>query len=436
MKISRRRFMKGSACAATALMASPLTGLKSAHAAESDDYKALVCIFLKGGNDAYNMVVPAGGAAYEQYSQLRPGLAIAADKLIPTGRQTENGVALGLHPAMAALQPVFSQGNATIVVNSGQLLEPIIGKKEYQLPEFLMAHNHQQDMWATGATGLNDTLGWAGRMVDRISMGQSTVSPVISFGGEQRWLRAESQQQLIMTPGKVESYDGLDNVTRLNAIERHFNEEYRGLFTSSYATHMKDRFFEQETLKQHLENVELSASYPDTRLGETLAAAARMISIRGDLGHRRQVYYMELGGFDTHGNQQERHQILLQQLADAMAAFHANLKQMGLLDNVTTFTMSDFGRRIIPNESGTDHGWAGHQLIMGGAVNGEKACGRWPDLSPNGPYDSNRGRIIPEIAADQVNATLAQWFGYPDAPETLFPALKNGFDSGTLDFLI
>ena len=129
------------------------------------------------------------------------------------------------------------------------------------------------------------------------------------------------------------------------------------------------------------------------------------------------------------------HPPLLQQLADAMAAFYGDLKKANMSEKVTTFTMSDFGRRIMANETGTDHGWAGHQLIMGGAVNGDKAYGKWPDLTPGSEYDYNNGRLIPEIAADQVNATLAQWFGYQGSLAELFPSL-NSFDNHSLDFSV
>ena len=433
MKLTRRTFLKGGIASSASLLLPAVSGLNTAYGS-NDNFKALICIFLHGGNDAYNMVIPTSNQQYGQYQSIRPNIAIAREDLIDIGLKTDNQIALGLHPAMASLKPAFQAGNATVIVNSGQLVEPVVGKSNPILPPFLMAHNHQQTLWKSGTLNLNDRFGWAGRMVDEMYL-TGSLSPIISMNSEQKWLRSESLEQLVMTPGKPGSYEGLDTPERLNALDRHFTTEYRNLFESNYSATMERRYFEHKTLKQYLDELGSVGNYPVTSLGRALEETARLIRIRGQLGHQRQVYFVGMGGFDTHKDQKNKHHGLLQHLADAMAAFHLDIDNIGLNNNVTTFTMSDFGRRIMSNETGTDHGWAGHQLIMGGAVKGQKAYGLWPDLSPGSKYDYNKGRIIPEIAADQVNATLAAWFGYSKSPETLFPSLNNGFDKQLLDFL-
>ncbi len=433
MKLTRRTFLKGGVASGASLLLPAVSGINTAYGS-TENFKALICIFLHGGNDAYNMVIPTSSQQYSQYQSIRPNIAIAHQDLVDIDLKTDNQVSLGLHPAMTSLKPTFQAGNATIIVNSGQLVEPVVGRSNPILPPFLMAHNHQQTLWKSGSMNLNDRFGWAGRMADEMYL-TGTLSPIISMNSEQKWLRSESLEQLVMTPGKPGEYEGLDTPERLQALDWHFNGDYHNLFKSNYSDAMERRYLEHKTLKQYLDELDSVGSYPDTSLGRSLETTARLIRIRGQLGHQRQIYFVGMGGFDTHKDQKKKHEGLLKQLADAMAAFHVDIDNIGLNNNVTTFTMSDFGRRIMSNETGTDHGWAGHQLIMGGAVKGQKAYGIWPDLSPDSKYDHNKGRIIPEIAADQVNATLAAWFGYNKSPETLFPSLNNGFDKKLLDFL-
>lgn len=433
MKISRRNFLKSSAALSATSLAPAVTGLNKAYAQEGD-FKALVCIFLFGGNDAYNMVIPDNNKEYQDYFNARPGLAIARDELVKLGISTENGVPIGLHPAMQSLHDVYAvEKKATVIVNSGQLVEPIIGSTATnpRVPEFLMAHNLQQTMWQSGAENMEDRLGWAGRMVKEMYL-PGSLSPLMSLNGEKKWLRSENHEQLVMTSDGAGDYGGLNTAERYDAMLRHFNEKYRNLYADNYSDMMASRYYENDKLKAVLGGIGELPGYPDTSLGRSLQTTAKMIRARAELGHQRQIYFVGLGGFDTHKNQITTHALLLQQLADAMAAFYGDIKTAQMSEKVTTFTMSDFGRRVMANETGTDHGWAGHQLIMGGAVNGEKAYGKWPDLNPGSQYDYNNGRLIPEIAADQVNATLAQWFGYQGALTDLFPSL-GAFEQHTLD---
>ncbi|MGF1736408.1 DUF1501 domain-containing protein [Photobacterium satsumensis] len=435
MKMSRRHFLKSST-ALGALSAVPGLSLSKQAVAGDDGFKALVCIFLFGGNDAYNMVVPID-EHHQTYAKARPTLAIPKNELIDIGIQSEAGkkrpaVNLGLHPAMSRLKSMFEDDNATVLVNSGQLVGPIIGlANPYPVPEFLMAHNLQQTMWQSGALNMDDKLGWAGRMVESVYM-SNDLSPMMSLNGEQKWLRNDVYEQMVMTGGGPGKYNGLDQDERKFAMKYHFDRQFNNLFKDNYADVMSSRYYQNQRLADLLG--EDDDDTVRSSLSEQLHTTAKLIEKHAEMGHHRQVYFVGLGGFDTHHNQKNVHHALLEQLADAMADFYQELKDINMLDNVTTFTMSDFGRRLMANDTGTDHGWAGHQLVMGGAVNGGKAYGNWPDLTPGSEYDYNNGRLIPEIAADQVNATLAQWFDKNLDVEKLFPSLEP-FQDKTISFL-
>ncbi|MDV5168508.1 DUF1501 domain-containing protein [Photobacterium rosenbergii] len=435
MKMSRRHFLKSST-ALGALSAVPGLSLSKQAVAGDDGFKALVCIFLFGGNDAYNMVVPVD-AHYDEYERARPTLAIEKHELVNIGIQSEAGnnrpaVSLGLHPAMARLESVFRDNNATVIVNSGQLVGPIIGEDiPHPVPDFLMAHNLQQTMWQSGALNMEDKLGWAGRMVESVYM-SNDLSPMMSLNGEQKWLRNDVYEQMVMTGGGAGKYNGLDQDERREALEDHFDRQFNNLFKDNYTDVMSSRYYQNQRLAELLG--EEDDDIVRSSLGEQLHTTAKLIKKHAEMGHHRQIYFVGLGGFDTHHNQKNAHHALLEQLSDAMADFYEDLKDINMLDNVTTFTMSDFGRRLMANDTGTDHGWAGHQLVMGGAVNGGKAYGKWPDLTPGSEYDYNNGRLIPEIAADQVNATLATWFDEYIDVEKLFPSLE-AFEQKTIPFL-
>ncbi|MGR5061298.1 DUF1501 domain-containing protein [Photobacterium sp. DNB22_13_2] len=436
MKLSRRHFLKSSVALSATSVAPALTGLNMAHASE-EDYKALVCVFLFGGNDAYNMVIPTTDSAYQTYWQARPNLAIAQKELVPLSLGTENEIQLGLHPAMESLKSAFDDNNATVIVNSGQLVEPIIGDNNpnSRVPDFLMAHNLQQTMWQSGAENMNDKLGWAGRMIQEMNLSGS-LSPLMSLNGEQKWLRNNAVEPLVMTSDGAGKYNGMNSSDRVGAMMRHFEEKFANLYTEHYSTTMASRYYENDTLDEALGTVGDLDGFPQTKLGNMLHTTAKLLKVRNaaELKHNRQIFFVGLGGFDTHKDQAEVHAGLLGQVSDALAAFYSEMKRQGLSDKVTAFTMSDFGRRVMANESGTDHGWAGHQLVVGGAVKGGKAFGKWPDLTLGSEYDYNNGRLIPEVAADQVNATLARWFGFDGDLEKLFPSLVK-FPEKTIPFL-
>ncbi len=434
MKISRRNFIKTSAAVSATSLAG-LSSIKLAHAA-SQDYKAMVCLYMAGGNDAYNMVVPHSEQQYAQYQGIRTHMAIAHNELIPLGIKTDNAVDLALHPAMSSIANIIrDEGDATVLVNTGQLVEPVVGKSAFTVPDKLMSHNSQTIMAQTGSDDLSSEFGWAGRMLEN-NNDFVAIPPLMSLDKERKWLRNPSSiKQFVLTSNGAGKFFNLTS-DKLNGLVHHMDAAYDNIFTDNYAKVMKATFHKNEELKTVLSTAPSFDGFPDTKLGSSLHTVAQLIDARNHslMGHKRQVFFVNIGGFDTHEDQLPKHASLLEQVSDAMAAFYQEIKRQGLSEQVTTFTMSDFGRRISPNATGTDHGWAGHQIVMGGAVKGGKAYGNWPDLSIGGDFDYNNGRIKPELATDQVNASLAKWFGYNENLENLFSSLSN-FQENTIDFI-
>ncbi|WP_028864377.1 DUF1501 domain-containing protein [Psychromonas aquimarina] len=438
MKLSRRSFLQMSATLASSTALASLPNTASA-ADIQDGHKALVCIFLFGGNDAYNMLVPLSEPAYSEYISARPELGLTKEQISPTGLTTDNGVALGIHHAMASMLPLFADGQASVVINSGQLIEPTtrsqIEQGEVDLPDFLMAHNSQQEMWQSGTENLSHPYGWAGRMMDMLGI-SSGISPLFSISNEAKLLRNASSSQTVINSSGVDNYNAWDQESRVNGYFSHFKDrEYSNVYERNYALRMKESVIENDELKNVLNAYPATGSYPQSDLAEQLSMASRLIQANDMMGQKRQVFFVGIGGFDTHKDQKTAHHNLLAQVSDAVAAFNQDMNDQGLSEQVTSITMSDFGRRIIANASGTDHGWAGHQIISGGAVNAASAYGNWPDLTLESEHNYNNGRIIPGTAADQVNASLCSWFGLDNAQILeLFPNLNN-FDSPYLGFV-
>ncbi|SMY35356.1 DUF1501 domain-containing protein [Photobacterium andalusiense] len=444
MKLSRRRFLKTSAVvSATTLSAStfassftPTDDMQSSDNAN----KALVCVFLFGGNDAYNMIVPTPGCdAYQDYKAARPIMGLPESQLSPLNLTTSNGVPLSLNNNMSSLLPLFESGDATAIINSGQLVQPTtrddISNAKVTLPQFLMAHNQQQDLWQLGTENLGHAYGWAGRMMDMLGANGS-LSPLISVNQGQKLLRYQKAQQTVVNRDGSGIYAGWKNEERLDGYFAHFTQrKYSNIYMRNYASAMSHNVSENEAIKKILANHPSHYTYSKSDLAEQLEMVSRLIKARDDMHQQRQVFFVGLEGFDTHKNQKKLHPQLLQQVSDALSDFNADMVDSGLNDQVTCVTMSDFGRRLQANASGTDHGWAGHQIVTGGAVRGNNIYGEWPQLTANSQHNYNNGRIIPTIAADQVNASLCRWLGLSE-PQILsiFPNLNN-FYSPYIEFI-
>ncbi|KHT65462.1 hypothetical protein RJ45_00980 [Photobacterium gaetbulicola] len=449
MSISRRQFLKGSAIA-TASSALPLslTLPRSAFAASDDNYKALVCLFLYGGNDSFNMIMPASGSNYDNYVNARPDIHLGASEMLPIP-STASGQATAINASMPNIAQLIAEEKATAVVNVGTLLEPTNkgNINSVKKPSNLGAHNKQQSAWQIAwNTSEYHSYGWAGMMMDFLANEAATVSESLSLSGNEL-LGGQNSQDLRISSDGVRAMDALGHS---NAVNNNFikltNEPYGSLFAQEYINRLKGVIDFQAELDSVMNSYPEDESIPASYLGRQCRMVKRMIQASEQLSHQRQVFFISLGGFDTHGNQRNlnqpgKHDALLGQIDAALSAFYRSLEAEGLQDKVVTFTMSDFGRTIANNSNrGTDHGWGSNQLIIGGAINGGKTYGTLPEFIPYDGQDATGNKFIPSTSSEQMAATMCKWFGLSDnSVDYIFPSLNpdntNAFPSRYLGFL-
>ena len=450
--MKRRDFLKRYASTAAAGLGaySTLGGLSLTNALANDsEYKALVCVFLYGGNDSFNMVVPTDESAHNAYADARKNLAVSRSQLLPLDTVASDGVRYGLHPAMPEIRDLYRAGKATVVGNVGPLLVPTTRddflNARVPVPPRLFSHNDQQDFWQSLELDKLQATGWAGRMADALVSlnGQQSLSMNISMAG------SNLMQTGSATIPYIASSEGIDRTKadvllsgfgrasrRANAMQALLDRESGHLLADQYRTTVR----RANDLSNEIGGIlnqsrRIDAGFPQTPLADSLQMVARMISVRQTLGLKRQVFFIGYGGWDTHGSQNTRHPVLLRNLSQSLAAFYRATDLLGLTNQVTTFTAADFGRTLTSNGDGSDHGWGGHQLVMGGAVRGQSIVGDMPVIAIDGPSDSGHGRIIPTLAVDQYCATLARWFGLSNNNlDEVFPNLRE-FSQRDLGFL-
>lgn len=450
MSASRREFLHRSCCAMAGLGAAATLsrfGLLSALAQSGPDYKALVCIFLYGGNDANNMVVPITTAEYNNYAALRSVLAIPRGSLLPLTTRTGE-TTRGLHPAMPHLQTLFNQRHAAILCNVGTLVRPLTRDQFLEgstpVPANLFSHSDQTDQWQTAQPLGLASSGWAGRMADKIQgeFGSPAVPPIISISGAPIFLTGEQTQPFALDPGAPPGLNGFDvsetDTARFLALQQLLTLDSGVAMVQATSSTTTRAIQLAQTLADSLASAPpLQTVFPPSYIGQQLRQVATLLQVRSVLGTRRQIFFCSLGGFDTHADQLPEQQALLGQLSPALAAFYTATTELGVASQVTTFTLSEFGRSLQPaSGAGSDHGWGSHHVIVGGAVQGASFYGNFPTLAFSGPDDADdSGRWIPSTAIDQYGATLASWFGVSNADlGTVFPNLEN-FTIRNLGFL-
>jgi uncharacterized protein (DUF1501 family) len=448
---SRRDFMRLTCCsAATAAMVSGLSkfGLVSALAQASANYKALVCIFLFGGNDANNLLVPNDTAGYANYQSIRANLALAQSSLLPL--QIGGQANFGLHPNLPDLQTLFntSKSPLALLTNVGTLVQPTT-RQNYQsqasLPENLFSHSDQQEQWQTTQLSGLPNAGWAGKMADKIQGMNSGAQfpPILSVAGNAIFCTGDTTRPFTMSPGSTPGLSGFStsaaSQARFLATQQLLTFDTGISLVQAASAVTGQAIQEGVVLAAALKNIPaIQTVFPaNNGLASQLKQVAQVIAARSALNIQRQIFFCSLGGFDTHSDQLDTQVALYTQLSPAMAAFYQATQELGVSSEVTTFTLSEFSRTFQPGSNGgTDHAWGSHQVIMGDAVKGNAFYGQFPTLALGGPDDTgSNGRWIPSTSVDQYAATLATWFGVAntDLP-SIFPNLAN-FQTSNLGFL-
>jgi uncharacterized protein (DUF1501 family) len=470
---SRRQFLRTASMAGMAgISASPfILGLNSmaamAQSSGASDYKALVCVFLQGGNDGHGTVIATDPTSFSAFSQARsgaPGLAYPMNELLPIILKTpQSGRTFALNPALPGVQNLFNAGRAAIVANSGTLIAPAtktqVNANSVPLPASLFSHFDQTAAWQAIASngGSAEHVGWGGAVADLIenmNMNSNSTFTCISTAGIALFLSGQTSFQLNVTSaGPIPIY-GLANPpfglsASSNPLSSILSADETNLFAKEYGVVVNRSIAAQATLAsamlpagvggvpnppQYLDPQ--TKMLTDNPLAISLQTVARIISGYPSLGVTRQIFYVQLGSFDTHNNQAIQHAQLLTQLGEAFEYFDGLMLAAGLGNQVTTFTASDFGRTLTCNSNGTDHGWGSHHFVVGGAVQGQDMYGQYPVIGVNQANDVGAGRLIPTTSVDQYAGTLARWFGLSNGQvRQVFPNFGNFGSSPYLGFM-
>jgi uncharacterized protein (DUF1501 family) len=447
---SRRKFLALSARSLASIGAASLAGRLSqvsglAQTACASDYKALVCLFLFGGNDGNNLIVPIStpksnaANSYANYAAVRAGLALPQASL--NSINTSQGDEYGLHPSLVELATLYTtKKNVAVLANVGSLVTPLTQSDYLQqskaIPLNLFSHLDQQTELQTSLAQGFATTGWGGRLADAMQGCNTTDFPtIVSVGGNALFGTGSQTSPATVTAGQVLGLQGFStnaaSQARLAALQNLLNFD-NGLTLVQASNSIASNGINQATkLNQALASGKpLTTTFPNTPLGTQMAQIAKIINVRGALGVGRQIFFAYQGGFDTHDLELNDQGTGLAQVSQALNAFYNATAEMSVNENVVTFTESDFGRTLQPSGGatlGTDHAWGSHHIIMGDAVKGGDLYGTFPTQILKGPDDANnRGVWIPTTSIDQYGATLATWFGVDPAKlGTVFPNLQN-----------
>src|ERR1700734_1508951 len=445
MRTSRRTFINcASLAAAGNILGLRPFGALNALAQSSGNYKALVCVFLFGGNDANNTLIPFDATGYGQYSSLRGDLALAQNTLLPLTPAPN----FALHPSLPDIQALFNSNNAAFVANVGTLGQPLT-RAQYQAgqtaPTNLFSHPDQQLEWQNAAQSAATPTGWAGRMADVLgsSYNQSATIPMItSVAGDTLFCNGNSTTPVSVSPGNVggaSCSEGAECSARQLTAQALLTLDSGISLVQADDSITTNAYAYAKTLADAVQSITpLQTVFPaNNGLGAQLQQIAQIIQVRAALGVQRQIFFAGIGNFDTHAAQVALQSTLLAEISPAIAAFYQATQEMAIQFSVTSFTMSNFSRSCQPNSNtGSDHAWGSHHIVIGGAVKGGKMYGAFPTLALGGPDDSgSNGRWVPSTGSVQYAATLAQWFGVTPAQlPTIFPNIAS-FPTDSLGFV-
>ena len=455
--ISRRKFLGTASCAAigTTTFFSTLFNLGMANAAASrtaksavalggGDYKAMVCILLAGGNDSFNMLVPRTGSAYDAYSITRSNQALAQNSLLPLTPLVGGQPDLGVHPAMPEVQQMFDSGRLSFVSNVGTLVQPTTREQFFSesvpLPLGLFSHADQIQQWQTSVPNSRSAFGWGGRMADILQdmNANQNISMSISLSGRNVFQSGNQTAEYTIRPSGtgsigIDGYDGPDMIDqiRTTAVNSLMEEQYTDVFKQTYAGVVKNAQDAHQQFSSAIGGVNLATTISPSYLSQSMGMVAKTIAARETLDVCRQTFFITFGGWDHHDELLNNQNAMLGVVSKALGEFNAAMNELGLADKVTTFTISDFARTLTSNGNGTDHGWGGNTIVMGGGVNGGQIFGQYPSLALDSILDVGNGVLVPTTSTDEYFAELAQWFGVTNSDLTnIFPNLLNFYTPG------
>ena len=445
---SRRDFLKLSAMAAMG-MATPFTAINRMKGMSSllpsppfTDYKALVCLFLHGGNDSYNMLMPKSGSAYTDYQNTRSNLALDSSEML--GIESD---VFGVHPSMPNVRQMYQDSELAFICNSGTLIEPTT-KQEYldgtkPLPLGLFSHLDQFNHWQTALPGTRTNIGWAGKVADMIGgdNGNQHIPMNVSLSGSNIFQYGMNNSEFSMNsngPVMPTNWTATwgHNPQRRAALDSMVHSVYDDMYMGTYNNIFKNAIDGGQAFQEALGNsYNFTTPFSGHYVSENFEMIARTISVHEELDFQRQIFWVRYGGWDHHDELLSNHQNYLSVVDDALGSFRAALNEIGMFNDVTTFVISEFSRKLTSNGNGTDHAWGGNMMAMGGDVNGGMMYGNYPslELSDSNPSLIHNGTLIPDTASDSVFAELSMWYGIPVSDLlAIFPNLGNFHNMGAM----
>lgn len=466
---NRRQFLRSTTAvgfASSMGVFASFAGHSNANAADTSGYKALVCIFLKGGMDGFDTLIPSDQTSFDALKNIRPDIFSSYGEgsgnssrdignLLELGElENSGGRKFALPVQMTEMVDLYKAGNMAVVGNVGPLIEPATRSEmenfSVSVPRNLFSHNDQQSTWMSGALE-GQRNGWGAEFARCTSIANPSSDrtfAAITAGSSDVFLRGAEIKQFVARSGGVPETDivagnamlgsARDSQVARDILRRHFagrNTQSNSLLVEDLA---EEYTYSRDSNVHYFDAVQnaspISTPFPTTSLGQQLKVIAETINIRGALNVSRQVFYATISGFDTHSGQAGALPDLQEQISGALGAFQSAMNEIGTSNDVTTFTASDFGRTLLSNGDGTDHGWGNHHFVVGGAVKGNRILGDIPEFDGNSEsYTKDRNRMIPSTSVDQYAATLGRWFGMSDSELSAILPHMNNFNSPYLD---